>query len=185
MLFVQAGRRTHFTLSAPHRLLLPSLITCCCVALFCSKPLYIDLDVGQNAISIPGAIAATSVEDPVSSEQAPIVPHCMQLAAQRRLCLPATDASPAAVCLLSTPTLSPSKLPSPTTTATPRPTSPTSTNSSSHHSPPPSPCASRTPPPPLDMAALPPPPPYEQVEGATTTSFRFTGSRWTNSASEF
>src|SRR6202012_2137590 len=32
------------------------------------KPEFIDLDCGQNLISIPGAIAATSVEHPISPE---------------------------------------------------------------------------------------------------------------------
>lgn len=32
------------------------------------KPLFIDLDVGQNAISLPGTISATSIEHPISVE---------------------------------------------------------------------------------------------------------------------
>ena len=33
-----------------------------------SKPLFIDLDVGQNAISVPGTISSTSIEHPISVE---------------------------------------------------------------------------------------------------------------------
>lgn len=33
-----------------------------------SRPIFVDLDVGQNAISVPGTIAATSIEQPISVE---------------------------------------------------------------------------------------------------------------------
>jgi hypothetical protein len=143
---------------------------CCLFVCFASssKPLYIDLDVGQNAISIPGAVAATSIEQPVTkitNNHVNNQPHSSSqvisfsfspltspsLLSSLCLSLPSSSRS-----LLTPSTLSLSNLPSPTTTVMPPLINSIYTNNSSLLSLPPS------------VNASPPPPPHVTLVPSST-----------------